>query len=144
VELRYGAYIARVNAHLGRYCRELKLPFLLSVDPSEQEMMVRIDDLVVPAMHRLSEGQRSMMAWAWTLALHAVHAGRIGFLVLDEPTVGLDAENRRCVAEVIRGIAGYCRSSGTQLIMVTHDEDLSSVFDTVITLAPGEVTKHVL
>jgi DNA repair exonuclease SbcCD ATPase subunit len=134
---RAAAYIGRLNSRLGLYCRELRLPFALSVDPEQQDLMFQSDDLRAPTAHRLSEGQRTMCAWAWHLALYSMHGGRIGFMVLDEPTQFLDAENRRCVAAAMRDLSRFCQDAGMQVVVVSHDLDLASAFDVAIRLDGG-------
>lgn len=122
------AYIERLNKYLEFYCQELKMPFNLVIDANYLELMVVSDDYCVPARHRLSEGQKTMASWVWHLALYAMHGSRVGFLVMDEPTVGLDADNRQRVADAIRDLNSFCTASGLQLIMITHDIDLTSAF----------------
>jgi DNA repair exonuclease SbcCD ATPase subunit len=131
---RAASYIERLNACLDAYGRELRLPFALAVDPDSQDLMFRTDGLTAPVAHRMSAGQRTMCAWAWHLALYALHGDRVGFLVMDEPTAYLDAENRRCVAEAVGNLSRHCRDAGMQCVVVLHDIDLAGAFDAVIEL----------
>lgn len=126
------AYIERLNSYLGFYCRELKMPFNLVIDAEHQEMMVSIDDYLMPARHRLSDGQKTMAAWTWHLALYAMHGSKVGFIVMDEPTTGLDSDNRQRVADAIQNLNHFCTNAGLQMIMITHDMDLASVFSHII------------
>ncbi len=78
----------------------------------------------------LSGGERVSASIAALLALHQVAMkGRLGFLVMDEPTIHLDAERRRHLIELL----GKFRGGGIipQLIIVTHDEDVRDASDHV-------------
>ena len=80
----------------------------------------------------LSGGERQRVAFARVLAQRAP------FATLDEPTSSLDAEGR---ADVIDGIRAL-RSAGCGTVVVTHDLELTAGFDTVATIAEGQVTTH--
>jgi DNA repair exonuclease SbcCD ATPase subunit len=131
---RAAAYIMRVNRSLGVYCRELRLPFTLFVDPEQQDLMFRNDELCAPAAHRLSGGQKSVAAVAWHMALFAIHGGRTGFMVMDEPFDGMDEDNRRCCSGMLSAMSAYCRNVGMQILVVSHNPDVDSGFDSVIDL----------
>ena len=47
-------------------------------------------------------------------------AQRLGFFILDEPTVHLDSENRRRLVEVFTNWSRAVR----QVIIITHDEEV--------------------
>lgn len=69
--------------------------------------------------HRLSGGEQRR------LAIVAALAQRPGLLVLDEPTVGLDARRRREVLELLR----EARARGTAVLAASHDELLVAAAD---------------
>lgn len=123
-------YIGRLNRHLEEQASYLGLPIKVFVDPETQQFMFNKNDLVAPA-HQLSGGERTMAAWAWHLALYEMHGARAGFMLMDEPTVGLDDTNLANVARVSRRLTGRCAESGRQLFLITHDPELSSSFDRV-------------
>ena len=77
----------------------------------------------------LSGGERVSLALALRLGLSRVISKyRIGFMILDEPTVYLDAERKSNLKEVlIKSYEGALR----QLLIVTHDRELIDVADKV-------------
>ncbi len=75
----------------------------------------------------LSGGERIVFALAVAMALARLSAVRAGFMILDEPTAGLDEERRRVLVEVLRRMGGGI----PQLIVVTHDEEVRNAADVV-------------
>ncbi|PUA33769.1 MAG: hypothetical protein B9J98_02165 [Candidatus Terraquivivens tikiterensis] len=70
---------------------------------------------------RLSGGEKVAVALALRLAIGDVlGARRLGFFVLDEPTVHLDSENKKRLAEVFSALSRDVR----QVIVITHDEEV--------------------
>ncbi|WP_175410327.1 ATP-binding cassette domain-containing protein [Streptomyces sp. TRM64462] len=65
--------------------------------------------------HLLSYGQRKRAAIAGAVAM------RPRVLILDEPTAGLDPHGQERLLEVLDGL----RTSGTTVVMATHDVDLA-------------------
>ncbi|OIJ64800.1 ABC transporter ATP-binding protein [Streptomyces mangrovisoli] len=80
-------------------------------------------------MKRLSGGMRQRVALAAALA------GDPGFLVLDEPTVGLDPEQRMRFRELVAR-----RGEGRTVLLSTHQtEDVAMLCHRVVVLAEGRV-----
>ncbi len=79
---------------------------------------------------RLSGGERVAASLIALLALHKIISkGRLGFLILDEPTIHLDTERRRRLIDVLKEFKGG--EVIQQLIIVTHDEEVKEAADTV-------------
>jgi len=69
----------------------------------------------------LSGGEKVALALAIRLAIGDVlGAQRLGFFILDEPTIHLDSENRRRLAELFTNLSKVVR----QVIIITHDEEV--------------------
>jgi len=69
----------------------------------------------------LSGGEKVALALAIRLAIGDVlGAQRLGFFILDEPTIHLDSENRRRLAELFTSLSRAVR----QVIVITHDEEV--------------------
>lgn len=120
-------YISEINDKTQLYCQHLHTPFSLFLEPSSFEFMAALPDVSVP-VSQLSGGQKTMAAWAWHLALYEQHAGGLGFMFLDEPTVGLDAANMSNVTEVLSTMNDYCVSNGVQLFVISHESSLAKYF----------------
>jgi ABC-2 type transport system ATP-binding protein len=56
-------------------------------------------------------------------------------LLLDEPTVGLDADAKQVVVEIIRAVA----QDGTAILLATHDFDVAAAADRVGFLHQGKI-----
>ncbi len=83
----------------------------------------------------LSGGERIALAIAYRLALARMVGSRIEAMIMDEPTVHLDAERRRELVNIIRH---SLESTGlSQLIVVTHDREVEDAADTVIEVEKG-------
>jgi energy-coupling factor transport system ATP-binding protein len=78
----------------------------------------------------LSGGEKRKVAIAGILAMQP------SFLVVDEPTAGLDPEAAREMMDLFKKI----QREGTTLILVTHDMNLVSTYaDTVVVMENGKV-----
>ena len=75
----------------------------------------------------LSGGERRRAAIAGVLSI------RPSFLVLDEPTAGLDHSNRERIADLLRELAG----DGHGLVLISHDMDLVAELCGEITFLDG-------
>lgn len=70
------------------------------------------------------------------LAIAAVLAGAPGFLILDEPTVGLDAYRKKLLLNQLYKVAAM----GGGMVIVSHDRDLvEQAAERIITLENGRV-----
>ena len=81
------------------------------------------------APYSLSGGEKQRLAIACVLAM------RPKYLILDEPTTGLDAKAEGSVVETIR----YLRENGHGILLITHDMDLVlELAERVVLLYRGE------
>ncbi len=77
----------------------------------------------------VSGGEKTALALSFVLALNRMLAGRVGFMILDEPTANLDEERRRMLVDIFRRLGQ--RHVLDQLIIVTHDEEVEDAADQV-------------
>ena len=78
----------------------------------------------------LSGGQQQRVAIARALANNPP------LLLADEPTGNLDTESGQVVLEALKAVQ---RESGTTVVIVTHDTDLTQFTDRTIALVDGEI-----
>jgi len=79
-------------------------------------------------VNMLSGGERVAVAIALRLALANLYSSKVGFVVMDEPTVHLDEQRKKELMNVIlRG-----KEILSQIIVVTHDDELKVAGDLVI------------
>lgn len=70
------------------------------------------------------------------LAIAAVLAGEPGFLIMDEPTAGLDAYRKRLLADYLHKVAGL----GRGVVVVSHDAGfVQRVADRIVSLENGQI-----
>lgn len=80
---------------------------------------------------RLSRGEKQRLALAAILVNHP------RFLILDEPTTGLDIERKNILSDTIRKLRG----EGLGMAVISHDESfIKSHADRIIRLSGGEIT----
>ena len=99
--------------------------------------IVLVSDRMEASIGRLSGGELIATSIALLLALHqVVFKGKVGFLILDEPTIFLDEERRKQMIEIFKKFRGG--GLIPQLIVVTHHEEVRDAADTVY-----EVTRDI-
>ncbi|MFT5796281.1 MAG: putative ABC transport system ATP-binding protein [Candidatus Azotimanducaceae bacterium] len=102
--------VINLNAEAKRLCHDLGLP----------------DNVMTAQAGALSVGQQQRVAAARALI------GTPPLIIADEPTSSLDAATQTTFLELL---FSQSRAHGTTLLMVSHDERLSSQFDRVIHMA---------
>jgi exonuclease SbcC len=80
---------------------------------------------------QLSGGQKVILAVAFRAALDRVFGHDVGMMFLDEPTSGLDADNVNYFHDALQQLASKV-GNDRQLVVITHVQELSGVFDQVI------------
>jgi energy-coupling factor transport system ATP-binding protein len=81
---------------------------------------------------KLSRGEKQR------LAIAAVLVNRPGFLVLDEPTTGLDVERRRALSDMLINL----KEKGIGMAVISHDRAfIRRLADRVIKMDRGEVVE---
>lgn len=82
--------------------------------------------------YRISGGEKVLMALAFWPTLNALFASDFGMLALDEPTLFLDSQNVGCIQHAVGKLRELASAKGLQVLLVTHEERLSSLFDSVL------------
>lgn len=114
------------------------MPLLMRADVSIGEATKRANQLLdkVGLSHRihhrpseLSGGERQRVAIARALVTHPA------LILADEPTGNLDDDNARAVFELLSELQA---TSGTALLMVTHDKSLAARADRQLEMRSGQ------
>lgn len=95
--------------------------------------IVHFNEGTIQPAERLSGGQKVVLALSFRLAL-CLMFGDIGALYLDEPTAWLDEHHIRGFEPVLQQLRDFSTSRGLQSILITHEQSLAPLFDTVIQL----------
>jgi energy-coupling factor transport system ATP-binding protein len=100
------------------------------LDPTELLSLLGLADRADANPRDLSGGERQRAALA------AVLVGAPKILLLDEPTRGMDAEQKRALAALLARL----RDQGTTIILATHDVELvAAVATRVLLLGDGRI-----
>lgn len=102
---------------------------------AEAERLLRNLGLGERLSHRpaeLSGGEKQRTAIARAL----VNKPRI--VLADEPTGSLDSRNRAEIQDIISGLRD---SLGQTFVIVTHDQDMTSIADTTVKMADGRIVR---
>ncbi len=128
VDYCLSAVAGKINERLDRFGAS----FTVRVDDQAAFTATTADGDVSAA--RLSGGQKMILALAFRLSVLAEYGGDLGFLCLDEPTVGLDEANRSGLSRYLAEVGRWAAAGDSQLIIVTHDPHLAAAADTVVRL----------
>jgi DNA repair exonuclease SbcCD ATPase subunit len=110
------------------FLRMFDAPFTFEIDQDVSFLVTKTNGVRHSAA-RLSGAELLILALSVRLALLQTFTRDAGFLCLDEPTYGLDVDNRRALESVIEIMRDYARTSGTQIIVVTHEPTLAARYD---------------
>lgn len=83
--------------------------------------------------NQLSGGQKVVLAIAFRAALDRVFGHDVGMMFLDEPTAGLDTDNIDYFHTALQQFSAKL-SGKRQIAVITHVQELESVFDQVVTV----------
>ncbi len=122
--------VARVNDNL----KDFDSPF--SITPGEGLELLFRKKNSVRDVGWLSGGEQAVLGIAMQLAIRQTFAKHIQLLVLDEPTDGLDEPNLGRLQTALERLAHVSKQRHQQVILITHEDSLESVFDRTIRLEP--------
>lgn len=122
--------------------QNIELPLLYSRKSSKEErkkkvleclQLVKLEEKANNMTNELSGGQQQRVAIARAL----INSPSIIFA--DEPTGALDSEN----SEIVMGIFHDLHKSGKTIVMVTHDEELTSYSTRVVRIKDGRIKEEI-
>ncbi len=130
-------YARLLNVQIAYYLGIWESPFRMWLDDSLEFQMEFIDGLkkgFKGSAKRLSGGERVVASASFRLAMSDTFARQVGMLVLDEPSNHLDEENKKLLAKLLLKLKELSRHTGRQILIVTHEGDLLSCLDHVVTV----------
>jgi DNA repair exonuclease SbcCD ATPase subunit len=131
-------HLDKLSADVNSYLRLFDSPFRVEVDESLGFTCIFHQGGKRRPAGRLSGGQKVVLALAFRLSVNNAFASDLGLLCLDEPTVGLDEHNLGSLEIALGRLRELAKSTGLQVVMVTHERSLAPLFDNVISLyQPG-------
>jgi DNA repair exonuclease SbcCD ATPase subunit len=126
-------YLKRTVIKLNEYLEDFNAPFRIYSDDELVFWAKFNDGRDLPAA-RLSGGEKVVLALAFRLAVQFGVASGVNLLVLDEPTVGLDDDNIECLDTAFNRLRAMSKSSGLQVIVVSHEKAMERMCDHTLTL----------
>lgn len=130
--------LVSMEAEINKVLADFESPFLVTAsDDLFYEARFR-NGTVMPAKG-LSGGEQVMLSVAFRWVLNSLFAGQIGMLMLDEPTACLDSRNIALLQTSLRRLRDVAASKGSQVMVITHEDELASVFDQSICLSKAVI-----
>lgn len=126
-------YLACMEGEVNELLDAFGAPFLVEASQDLSFNFSKPDGTTGPASW-LSGGEKVLLSLCFWLVVHETFASNLGVMVLDEPTDALDSRNIDFLREALEGLRSLVAERRLQLVIVTHHEQLSPVFDQVIRL----------
>jgi DNA repair exonuclease SbcCD ATPase subunit len=126
-------YATLINRRIHYYLQIWEAPFRVYLDDNLAFLAEYPDGKTHPAA-RLSGGQKIVASISFRLAMADTFAKDVGILILDEPSNHLDKDNITHLQNLLLRLKELTGSTGKQIIIVTHEEQLSGFFDHVVKL----------
>lgn len=126
-------YLKRTVVKMNEYLEDFNAPFRIHSDDELVFWARFTDGRNLPAA-RLSGGEKVVLALAFRLAVQFGVAAGVNLLVLDEPTVGLDDDNIECLATAFNRLRAMSKSSGLQVLVVSHEKAMERMCDHTLSL----------
>lgn len=83
---------------------------------------------------KLSGGQKGRVSIAFLLAVQQLLIPDLGFLVLDEPSMGLDTESKENLKDLLLNIGHQLETTDNQILVCDHAQELEPAFYNFINL----------
>lgn len=122
-------YAGTVSEYLNEHLQLFNFPYNAQVNDN---FGIDVTDHNGYKLPSVSGGQEVMIGVALRLALHNMFGSAFPMMILDEGSVHLSIESKKSYFQIIKNLKKI--SNFKQIIIVDHDEDLSSVVDNTIKL----------
>lgn len=122
-------YSSTVTEYMNEVLASFDFPYTAKVNDTFGIDIFNEEGLQLPAV---SGGQQVMVGFSLRLALHNMFVGAFPFMIVDEGSYGLNAENSKKYFEIIRSLNKT--SKFKQVIVIDHHPELSEYVDNTIEL----------
>lgn len=122
-------YSSTVTEYINEVLTSFDFPYTAKVNDTFGIDIFNEEGLRLPA---ISGGQQVMVGFSLRLALHNMFVGAFPFMIVDEGSYGLNAENSKKYFEIIRSLNK--NSKFKQVIVIDHHPELSEYVDNTINL----------
>jgi len=127
------AYLDKMRGEINEVLGVFNSPFRVE-DVADLRFVIRKNDGTMQPAERLSGGEKVAFAVAFRIVVNSLFARELGLLCLDEPTAGLDEDNLSCMEAALGRLRELSRARNLQVILITHERGMDSLFDRVIQL----------
>lgn len=125
--------LAAMEDGINTMLQQFESPFAVTTS-DDLSYTARFRNGTIISAQGLSGGQQVILALAFRWVLNSIFANQTGLLILDEPTAGLDRRHVDLLETVFGQLGQVAKEQGCQVIIVTHEQSLESVFDQTIKL----------
>lgn len=126
-------YLHSLNVHWNDILSNLSVPFSVNVVEDLSIYLQGADNNI--NVDAASGGQKACLSIAFLLAVNKLFTSNIGFMLLDEPTYGLDEDHIiKLVDLLLYDINKFASNSNIQIFVVTHEDKFKDSFDKKIVL----------
>jgi DNA repair exonuclease SbcCD ATPase subunit len=122
-------YSSTVTEYMNDALTAFDFPYTAKVNETFGIDVYNDEGLLLPSV---SGGQQVMIGFSLRLALHNMFVGAFPFMVIDEGSYGLNAENSKKYFEIIRSLNKH--SKFKQVIVIDHHPELSEYVDYTVQL----------
>ena len=126
-------YLKQTVAKMNGYLEDFNAVFRVYSD-DELVFWAKFNDGRELPASRLSGGENGLLSMAFRLAVQFGVAASVNLLVLDEPTVGLDDDNVECLETAFNRLRAMAKSSGMQVLIVSHEKAIERMCDHTLSL----------
>jgi DNA repair exonuclease SbcCD ATPase subunit len=116
-----------LNRGWNQMLRMLDVKYTVAIQP-DSDILVSWPQGSAP-IEKCSGGERSCASMSFLMTVNRLFAGQIGFLVMDEPTDGVDEYHLGQVKDLLLEVQKYSAATNLQVIVVTHAEQLRDGFN---------------
>ena len=133
-------FVAAIDTRLQYFLNIMRSNFCAGLEQVDGSYFFRclFDDGSERDASCLSGGEKVRFSISFLLAVNEIMSRDLGVLALDEPTAQLDEDNIQSFIDILSHVQRYARSSGVQIIVVTHSNQLIGSFDQTVSLLRGK------
>lgn len=121
-----------INSSWNEMLEQLEVRFTVEIKEDTSIILTYPDGQAL--LEDASGGEKCCAAIAFLLAINKHFAARVGFIILDEPTYGLDAEHLTHLLGLFSQVQTYALAQGLQVLIITHEDQLKSGINHIIEL----------
>jgi DNA repair exonuclease SbcCD ATPase subunit len=117
-----------INTNWNQVLADMDLPFSVAFT-DDMDIRLEFENNRNASILDASGGQQTCAALALMLAVNRTFAHEVGFLILDEPTYGVDQDHINNVISVLTKAGEFAENTGLQILVITHEPKIAQAFE---------------